>query len=311
MFARPPTAQNQSSPTYADLLKRSSAAPSVGLHIVNSARREEYEQMKRAGVLLPLPETEASDPQTISPLPPLSPSKGDAMNTGRSQKFFLTVLNDDEEALEVNACGYGSNAVKRPSPRPQAVSQSVDSGIAPLSARSNGSARGSRRGSRNTDAVPLQKMCISPSEGTSESFSRRRIREVKSLRDQLMTTAGRDALNARLMLLDANKGVGEQTLSYGPDAEFYDAIIRNSSGKVSATKMDALMIQNMVQQTKVKNSVDQTWPIFVTPGFQEVMGPDNIYVSNTKRVFTSPSTRVPSTTSLASPSGMERSMSQA
>jgi hypothetical protein len=129
----------------------------------------------------------------------------------------------------------------------------------------------------------LGKMVISTEQGTAkpESFSRRRISQVRTLRDQLMTSSGRESMSARLALLESR---GES----GGDAGFFKTLSAGSPTNAKTFTAERLATQKMVNNTKLKNSVDQTWPVFVTPGFEEVVGVENVYMSHTKRTHSPP-----------------------
>ncbi len=101
----------------------------------------------------------------------------------------------------------------------------------------------------------------------TESFCKRRVAEVRSLKDQLYTATGLQQLNARLTLADPEI-----------QAEFRD---------------EREMIEKMINNTKQKNKVDQTWPILSTPGFSNTVGIENIYISDTHRIFTPPKVLYP------------------
>ena len=122
--------------------------------------------------------------------------------------------------------------------------------------------------------------------GTSQSmgcFCKRQVSELRSLRDQLMTTSGRDAMNARLFMLSNKKEVGG-------DADFYHTIASKSPNSPESLRHDMTTTKSMVLATKLKNTTDQTWPVFETPGYLDVVGRDNVYItiSDTKRVFSPP-----------------------
>ncbi len=93
-------------------------------------------------------------------------------------------------------------------------------------------------------------------------FSKPKVHQLRTLRDQILTSAGREAFSARLAMLN----------------------------QISREDIDEKVFTNkMIQHTKLKKSVDQTGPVLVTPGYSDVVSPQDIYQSNTMRVFKSPS----------------------
>lgn len=132
---------------------------------------------------------------------------------------------------------------------------------------------------------PYTFICLAYYAGTAtaEPFSRSKIKEIKSIREQLMTTSGIEAMNARLLMIEAANALG--TPDDGGDKEFLRTLSRNSSGARKTNQDQRNVLMKLVKETKDKNTVDQTWPLFVTAGYEEVLGSEQFYASHTKRVF--------------------------
>ena len=111
-----------------------------------------------------------------------------------------------------------------------------------------------------------------------EAFSRSRIKQVRTLRDQLMTASGCESMNARMLFLQDQQ-------QDGGDPFFFHTLRAKRPNSPEAFKLDLQHTAELVQSTILKNTTDQTWPSFKTPGFEEVMGVDSIYMSDTKRTF--------------------------
>jgi len=106
----------------------------------------------------------------------------------------------------------------------------------------------------------LAKLSISTATGTASgghnkmdftgpgphSLSKARIKEIRTLRDSLMSTAGSFAMNVHP--------------EASPDAQ------EEAAASVRITK-------EMVKETMDKNRVDQTWTLLTTPGYYEAVGP--------------------------------------
>ena len=77
----------------------------------------------------------------------------------------------------------------------------------------------------------------------------------------------------------------------GGDADFYRTLSASKKDIRGGAKMERAVTMKMVADTKLKNLVDQTTGCFETPGFLEVMGVDEVYLSHTKRAFSPPGGR--------------------
>ena len=95
----------------------------------------------------------------------------------------------------------------------------------------------------------------SSSPGT---LGKARIKAMRTLRDQLMSTSGSLAMNVHP--------------EASPDAQ-------------SDAKESVRVTQEMVKETIEKNRVDQTWTLLSTPGYYEAVGPDQIFKSDTSLGF--------------------------
>lgn len=224
-----------------------------------------------------------------------------------SKSFFMTFLTEDEGTSDTQQQHQNSKKHRKhqpldPRPKTSARDRAVNHastnnnplnmgslpntpGRGDISARRTGTSvsRPSTSSGAMSHSATLNKMAISTDLGTAkpESFSHRRISQVRTLRDQLMTSAGRDSMSARLALLE-DRG------DYGGDAGFFKTLSAGSPTSAKTFTAERLATQKMVDETKFKNSVDQTWPMFVTPGFEEVVGVDNVYMSHTKRTHSPP-----------------------
>ncbi len=98
-----------------------------------------------------------------------------------------------------------------------------------------------------------------------------------------MTISGTDALNARLLMIEASNALGLD--DDGGDPDFYKTMSSKYTNIQSGIREDRDTMVKMVSANKHKNTLDQLWPVFETPGFYEVAGPDAIFLSHTKRAF--------------------------
>lgn len=178
--------------------------------------------------------------------------------------------------------------------------------------------------------------------GTTDPFARQRLKKIRSLKEQMMTTCGMDNLQARFYADAAGDGlanklsgsVGSVTLgavssrgtlrSQGssrsrdsrmdhtgsqhvtlPVARTSSIPIQypnNASGNtcqitpfqlnterrvavLKAKKEDSDLTRKMAGETFDLNNADNTWPLFSVPGFTEVVGPDEIYMSMCRKQF--------------------------
>jgi len=94
---------------------------------------------------------------------------------------------------------------------------------------------------------------------TTKVFVKNRIMEVRSLRDQLMTTNGSLAMNVHP---EANPDTQAETLA------------------------SLAMTKRLGMQTMERNRQDQTWTILSTPGFLEAVGADKVFKSDTHIMHT-------------------------
>lgn len=135
------------------------------------------------------------------------------------------------------------------------------------SARGSGvlskSASESRFDAARVSSPALSKLSVTNASTTLSSptkiFVKNRIMEVRSLRDQLMTTNGSLAMNVHP---EAN-----------PDAQ-------------AETIASLAMTKRLGMQTMERNRQDQTWSILSTPGFLEAVGADKVFKSDTQLMHT-------------------------
>lgn len=117
----------------------------------------------------------------------------------------------------------------------------------------------------STPSQALNKLGISSTMGTVQlgnsspgTLGKARIKAMRTLRDQLMSTSGSLAMNVHP--------------EASPDAQ-------------SDAKESVRVTQEMVKETIEKNRVDQTWTLLSTPGYYEAVGPDQIFKSDTSLGF--------------------------
>ena len=154
-----------------------------------------------------------------------------------------------------------NNPLLSPKARPSTVSggRSV---CTPNSARGSGglnkSASESRFDAARVGSPALSRLSVTNASTTLSSptkvFVKNRIMEVRSLRDQLMTTNGSLAMNVHP---EANPDTQAETLA-----------------SLALTK-------RLGMQTMERNRQDQTWTILSTPGFLEAVGADKVFKSDT------------------------------
>jgi len=146
------------------------------------------------------------------------------------------------------------------SPTPRSTRPSTSSGGSGV--RSLSEARTVAR--LSTPSQALNKLSISASTGTINhtnspgTLGKARIQAMRTLRDQLMSTSGSQAMNVHP--------------EASPDAQ-------------SDAKESVRVTQQMVKDTIEKNRVDQTWTLLATPGYYEAVGPDKIFASDTTLGF--------------------------
>jgi hypothetical protein len=146
------------------------------------------------------------------------------------------------------------------SPTPRSARPSTSSGGSGV--RSLSEARTVAR--LSTPSQALNKLSISASTGTINhtnspgTLGKARIQAMRSLRDQLMSTSGSQAMNVHP--------------EASPDAQ-------------SDAKESVRVTQQMVKDTIEKNRVDQTWTLLATPGYYEAVGPEKIFASDTTLGF--------------------------
>ena len=282
------------------LLNKLNKASSVGMHIIHSARKDDdFSQYSTADGGVQLPDLNmagvALNRTNLVPMSPVQKTGSDPAEEERrpgsaaSKSFFMTFLTDDNdtggtaESLRPKTSARAANHAPT-NTNPHNVG-SLPNTPGNLSARRPGTSgsRPSTSGGGIPRSASLGKMVISTDQGTAkpESFSRRRISQVRTLRDQLMTAAGRDSMSARLALLEDR---GE----HGGDSSFFKTLSAGSPTSSKTFTAERMATQKMVNNTKLKNKVDQTWPVFVTPGFEEVVGVENVYMSHTKRTHSPP-----------------------
>jgi len=86
-------------------------------------------------------------------------------------------------------------------------------------------------------------------------FGKQRLKSIRTLRDQMMTTAG---------------GMSAFARSDDP-----------SQAKLFDAKASIEMTKKMVIETKAKGKLDNTWELLETPGYLKQMGPDMVFRSDT------------------------------
>jgi len=145
----------------------------------------------------------------------------------------------------------GPQSVKVPSkmPTPRVSSGGMSkSASAPML-----QASGSRSGSRGGQSGTLGKLSITGKLGNTFSLSKPRLRDIRALRDHLMSTSGSFTLNVNP--------------DSSPDAQ------TEVQESIAVTK-------DMVRDTMMKNKVDQIQGLIETPGYYEAVGPDDIFKSD-------------------------------
>jgi len=152
----------------------------------------------------------------------------------------------------------GAQAAKVPSkvPTPRASSGGMSkSASAPLLLTG---AIGSRAGSRSGQSQTLGKLSINNSTGNTFSLSKPRLRDIRALRDHLMSTSGSFTLNVNP--------------DSSPDAQ------TEVQESIAVTK-------EMVRDTMMKNKIDQIQSLIETPGYYEAVGPAHIFMSDVRQSF--------------------------
>ena len=135
------------------------------------------------------------------------------------------------------------------------------------SARGSGSlsksASESRFDAARVGSPALSRLSVTNASTTLSSptkiFVKNRIMEVRSLRDQLMTTNGSLAMNVHP---EANPDTQAETIA------------------------SLAMTKRLGMQTMERNRQDQTWSILSTPGFLEAVGADKVFKSDTQIMHT-------------------------
>lgn len=105
----------------------------------------------------------------------------------------------------------------------------------------------------------LSSIGISPTSGTATpvpTYTRRRLRQMKSLRDQLLTSTGSFNLPSH------------------PDS----SVQMDSSASYRRTRMES-------RDCALRNQLDSTWDVLQTAGYFEKVGPEKIYLSQTADFF--------------------------
>ena len=90
-------------------------------------------------------------------------------------------------------------------------------------------------------------------------IDKKKLKKIRTFRDQLMTTAGGMAAYAR----EDNDGTVAAS-----------AIDKNASRKASIA-----LTEKMCRETVEKNMIDQTWDLIITPGYLEQCGSKNVFKS--------------------------------
>jgi len=142
-------------------------------------------------------------------------------------------------------------------PTPRSVTRpSTSSGFSKSVSETRAAAR------LSTPSQALNKLGISSTVGTVQlgspgpgTLGKARIKAMRTLRDQLMSTSGSLAMNVHP--------------EASPDAQ------NDAAESVRITKV-------MVKETIEKNRVDQTWTLLATPGYYEAVGPEQIFKSDTQ-----------------------------
>jgi len=179
----------------------------------------------------------ASSPKPILASPGAPPSSNSSNNKG----FSTPPRSNTDSSFRPSTAPVNG---KRANATPRSGSQSVDRFDAAKSTKA------------------LNRIGISGTAGTviSSLFAKSRLQEIKSLRDQLMTTQGSFAMNVHP---EAN-----------PDN------VKDSRASVELTKKLAI-------QTVERNRLDQTWTLLSTPGYYEAVGPDKAFKSECHMFHTS------------------------
>lgn len=132
---------------------------------------------------------------------------------------------------------------------------------------------------RSVPVSPLDRLKVEPQIGSvSKVFYTHRIRDMKSLRDQMLTTAGayslafqpENALNSSNFdcNFDANNEANMKSTR--------DDLANRSQQKLLATLQSTREMSKAVVE---KNKADSTWAVLTTPGYLEAVGESRVFLS--------------------------------
>jgi hypothetical protein len=196
-------------------------------------------------------ETELSDAVILSPIKKKKTPKVIAETVNAS---ILDSMAADKDSNNISSLSMSASAPLLPAVKPG------NSGV-PMSARSKKKSPrsvGGRFDNERPASTALGKMGIGSNVGTASKaelmFGRKRLKSIRTLRDQMMSTAG--------------------TMT---------AFSRNDDPEQSKLFNAAESIRMTREQCKVtmKNQKhDNTWEILVTPGYLEQVGADNVFKSD-------------------------------
>lgn len=199
------------------------------------------------------------------PLSPIKSARGSRPSSGllslsadSGTAFVMPVAANMPSGASSPLMSVQKAGNKLPTPRIGSASDgmSVLSKSASMPNLSHTSHTGSKPGSRQS--ATLNKLSITGTQGNTFSLSKPRLKEIRALRDHLMSTSGTFTLN-----------VNPES---SPDAQ------QEVQESIAVTK-------DMVRETMAKNKVDQIQSLIETPGYYEAVGPADIFKSDVHQNF--------------------------
>jgi len=197
---------------------------------------------------------------------PTSPIKSARGGGSRPPSSLLSLSADAGSDFMIPQSGgispVGPQAIRVPNkvPTPRAPSGGMSkSASAPLLQTGSICSRtSSRSGNVHGQSQTLGKLSITSNGGNTFSLSKPRLKDIRALRDHLMSTSG------------------SFTLNVNPD----------SSPDAQTEVMESIAVtKEMVRDTMMKNKVDQIQGLIETPGYYEAVGPADIFKSDVHQNF--------------------------
>jgi hypothetical protein len=198
-------------------------------------------------------------------LSPIKSKRGMGVHTASATALQASLFQSEAGAEEGASTGAIGMSVSKSTPE-------LGVNMKPLRVRrasKSGNQTSPNASARFDDCSPassaLGKLGIGSSTGTATAaphkvaeatiiFGKQRLKSIRTLRDQMMTTAGGMSAFARS---------GDTT-----QAKLFDA------------DASMAMTKKMVVETKAKGKFDQTWDLLETPGYLKQMGPDVVFRSD-------------------------------